>query len=909
MNEENRYSEFDQIKSGSLGILKQNISEGNLRVNSKIDTPYGHLLLLSAAVVCNQLEVCRYLLSIGADPNQPDVDGYTALFWSTQSNISPMIMKLLLEMGGNQHLLNSSSATVFRRLLESFDEEKANLLFENDISLTVNHRDAEDNSTMLHQAIRNLHQNKNHLEQKPVCVRICKKLISLGIHIDALDSNGESALNIATFCLCYDIIIAILSESNAMVNNFDRYGMTPLQTLCQPAFMNDVCKDRQPFRNLRFLIEGTMSVEQSFQEIDRKAVESNTEKDLLRSVRIIVQHGGEINTRNKEDRNAFYYSCLGIRSELRRVLVELGADVNIQNDCTGGETPLIALLWLRRFTQKLVPLNDFEFLINCGCNIDAVDYRGWNVLMHSIFQRRTDVAEMLLTRGANPNFIDNNRLSAMHLACWTSNIDMIEILISKGCSTNSEDLYKATPLFYCIGPRFEEIKNILLKNEANTHHEDMFGFTCHDYLRTTQNKKEQMIFYNNYHPIDIAVHQMVNETSNGILKISEVDGWIKEEKWHPLIEEKINDFLQQPTIQSYDKEIILNNVKLLLNRIAENIKLKNPALSFTPIVSGSVSEGTKITYPDEFDFLLCLDGFENSIDISEDNCPPSFCLVTQRNQMEKLFTPYFANDGILCTNNLTKSLYSIISKMISEKFIWDGLGMYLIEGLNKNMSIGTMKVYWVGSDYKFLPVSIDLVVAISVTKWWPKAAIKDCDHIIQAARTEGCLLIVKDCQESYKQPNYLRISFSRVETKILTSCYPSYKWGYMLAKAVRDWFPPLSFNADMGFSDDSDSKRYYDPVKIKSLFSSYQLKTFLFHEINNKHSIDARPTDIARNIWKGIARECKTGKYSSFFISDYLIYEDKDLDDSFGLNGYLGQYVRKMSDMIAAVLEIIADKL
>lgn len=87
------------------------------------------------------------------------------------------------------------------------------------------------------------------------------------------------------------------------------------------------------------------------------------------------------------------------------------------------------------------------------------------------------------------------------------------------------------------------------------------------------------------------------------------------------------------------------------------------------------------------------------------------------------------------------------------------------------------------------------------------------------------------------------------------------------------------------------------------------MKTFLFHEINNKHSIDARPIDITRDIWKGIARECKTGKYSSFFISDYLIYEDKDLDDVFGLNGYPDQYVREISDMIAAVLEIIADKL
>ena len=87
------------------------------------------------------------------------------------------------------------------------------------------------------------------------------------------------------------------------------------------------------------------------------------------------------------------------------------------------------------------------------------------------------------------------------------------------------------------------------------------------------------------------------------------------------------------------------------------------------------------------------------------------------------------------------------------------------------------------------------------------ANIKDCDEVIREARTEGCVLIVKNCHESYKQPNYLRISFSKVETKILTSCYPSYKWGYMLAKSVRDWFSSLSFNEDMGFLEDSDFER------------------------------------------------------------------------------------------------------
>ena len=566
---------------------------------------------------------------------------------------------------------------------------------------------------------------------------------------------------------------------------------------------------------------------------------------------------------------------------------------------------MIALLPQRRFTKKQVPLNDIEFLIDCGCDIEAVDCRGWSVLMHSIFQRRVDVAEMLLARGVNPNFVDNNRLSAMHLASWTLNIDIIEILLNRGCSTNSEDLYNATPLFYCISPKFEEIRSILLENGADTHHEDMFGFTCHDYLRKTENKINQMIFGWGYHPIDNCFLEKVNETSNEIDR-SEVDLWVKEEKWHPVIEEKINNFLQQPDIQSYDSKIVLNNVKLLLNRIAEKIKVKNSELSFTPTLSGSVSECTKITYPDEFYFLLCLDHFENNIDISEDNCPPSFCLATQRNQMEKLFAPYFTNDGMLSPKNLTKLLYSLISKMISDKFIWDGLGMYLIEGPDKRKSIATMKVFWVGPEYKFLPVSIDLVVAISMTNWWPRAAIKGCDQLIREAQTEPCLLIVKDCEESYKQPNYLRISFSKVETKILTSCYPSYKLGYMLAKSVREWFPPLSCNEDSGSSDDSGSE--YSADKIESLISSYQLKTFLFHEINNGHSIDAKPIEIARNIWKGIARECKTGKYASFFISDYLIYKDTGAGDHCGTNGYPDQYVREISDMIATVLGMIADR-
>ena len=43
MKEGNSYLEFDQIKSGYLEIVKENISEGKLSVNSKIDTPYGHL--------------------------------------------------------------------------------------------------------------------------------------------------------------------------------------------------------------------------------------------------------------------------------------------------------------------------------------------------------------------------------------------------------------------------------------------------------------------------------------------------------------------------------------------------------------------------------------------------------------------------------------------------------------------------------------------------------------------------------------------------------------------------------------------------------------------------------------------------------------------------------------------------
>ena len=127
---EQNFNVYDLVEKGSLKKI-QNLVENNLLdVNAVIETRYCDVVfefyrikemnLLSAAAVCNQYEICEYLLSKGANPNliqiyndhpgipESSPQGFSALFWSCGSNVSSKIVKLLLDHGANQFIENNT---------------------------------------------------------------------------------------------------------------------------------------------------------------------------------------------------------------------------------------------------------------------------------------------------------------------------------------------------------------------------------------------------------------------------------------------------------------------------------------------------------------------------------------------------------------------------------------------------------------------------------------------------------------------------------------------------------------------------------------------------------------------------------------------------------------------------------
>ena len=85
---------IDSVYSRSLVDVKKKVGLG-ANVNFKderLDTPLG------TACSLDDLDIIRFLLENGADPNEPNAEGYTPLMYSCQ-NVNVDAVKLLIDYG------------------------------------------------------------------------------------------------------------------------------------------------------------------------------------------------------------------------------------------------------------------------------------------------------------------------------------------------------------------------------------------------------------------------------------------------------------------------------------------------------------------------------------------------------------------------------------------------------------------------------------------------------------------------------------------------------------------------------------------------------------------------------------------------------------------------------------------
>ena len=159
-----------------------------------------------------------------------------------------------------------------------------------------------------------------------------------------------------------------------------------------------------------------------------------------------------------------HVACTGYNQNLKlvKVLVKLGADVNLKSGCC-QVTPLHLAVASYSGEQAV---DIAGFLIDCGANVNAVDRSGDTPLTLMLrFCGATDykqVMDLLLLKKADINHANNLGYTALHYASLNNDVEAVVSLLSQGASPLfelAEDPSSSVPCPFYLST-LEEVANI-----------------------------------------------------------------------------------------------------------------------------------------------------------------------------------------------------------------------------------------------------------------------------------------------------------------------------------------------------------------------------------------------------------------------------------------------------------------
>ncbi len=171
----------------------------------------------------------------------------------------------------------------------------------------------------------------------------------------------------------------------------------------------------------------------------------------LNLVNDLIALGANLDWQNEENfnRTPLHWAAWGGRVEIVRMLIDAGANVNVQDEW--GNTPLHEATSLGRVEIA-------QMLIDARANVNVQDNDGGTPLHRAAEFGKTEIAQMLIDAKADLNVQAKNGRTALHGAAELERVEIVRMLIDAGARKAILDYRDRLP--YDLADT-QELKNLL----------------------------------------------------------------------------------------------------------------------------------------------------------------------------------------------------------------------------------------------------------------------------------------------------------------------------------------------------------------------------------------------------------------------------------------------------------------
>lgn len=415
------------LESPSIEMLQTLITPQNvLSKDSSGNTPL-HIAILKDA----PFEYIQYLVESGADVNARNKNGDSVLYLAVKKN-SRSVGELLLSKNADIFATNTDNFSPLRIALAQGGEVQDWLI----TSQTLNMTDGAGNTPLHYAAEWNLEDALLGLIQK-------------GANINAVNSNGESAL-----------FAAVKADSTKIINILVENGIVT-------DTRSNLTRDHLGNTPLHY------------------AVKWNS----LNAARSVISLGFDVNAQNLSGKTALSDTCRSGKKEMAELLISCGANVNA-SDVSGrsilidsiqaGNEEMIALLLANGANPQMQEMNGrnayHEAALSANLNIiELIRNAGGNALSRDSFGDTPfslvlnyDDTVIRSVLGTNTMIVDSDGNTPIHIAV-DRNVppSKLTMLINMGFPVSQRNGKGVTPLNNAVSGNKKALAKVLLSNGAD----------------------------------------------------------------------------------------------------------------------------------------------------------------------------------------------------------------------------------------------------------------------------------------------------------------------------------------------------------------------------------------------------------------------------------------------------------